>query len=101
MEEQPLVRHRSRHTSSGSGESAKEVGVTEVSSPPSPGQPDVSSPPRPGQPDVSSPPRPGQPDVSNQPQHNGNAFPSDEVSSLHILIKKVQQEIQFTCVYYS
>lgn len=56
VEEQPLVRHRSRHTSSGSAESAKEVGVTEVSSPPSPGQPDVS----------------------NQPQHNGNAFPSDE-----------------------
>lgn len=56
VEEQPLVRHRSRHTSSGSGESANEVGVTEVSSPPSPGQPDVS----------------------NQPQHNGNAFPSDE-----------------------
>lgn len=62
MEEQPLVRHRSIHTSSGSGESDKEVGVTEVSSPLSPGQPDVS----------------------NQPHHNGNAFPSDEVSSLHI-----------------
>ena len=57
MDEQPLVRHMSRHTSSGSRESAKEVVVVE-SSPPS---------------------SPGQQGIGNLPSNNGNAFPSDEV----------------------
>ncbi|OMO79429.1 hypothetical protein CCACVL1_13680 [Corchorus capsularis] len=55
VEEQPLVRHRSRQTSSASGESAKEVGVVE-SSPPS---------------------SPGQQDIGNHPPSNGNAFPDE------------------------
>ncbi|TXG50983.1 hypothetical protein EZV62_023507 [Acer yangbiense] len=56
VEEPPLVRHRSRHMSSGSVESSKEVEVIEDSPPSSPRQHDIS----------------------NHPQHNGNAFPSDE-----------------------
>ncbi|XVF51549.1 hypothetical protein PTKIN_Ptkin04bG0193500 [Pterospermum kingtungense] len=54
--EQPLIRHRSRRTPSGSGESAKEVGVIEVSPPSSPGHQGIG----------------------NLPPNNGNAFPSDE-----------------------
>ncbi|XWS38412.1 hypothetical protein CRYUN_Cryun19dG0129000 [Craigia yunnanensis] len=54
MDEQPLVRQRSRQTSSGSGESSKEVGVVE-SSPPS---------------------SPGLQGKGNLPSNNGNAFPS-------------------------
>ncbi|XP_031275068.1 scarecrow-like protein 28 [Pistacia vera] len=42
LEEQPLVRHRSRHMSSGSVELPKEAGVIEASSPSSPGQHDIS-----------------------------------------------------------
>lgn len=57
VEQQPLVRHRSRRTPSGSGESAKEVGVLEVSPPSSPGHQGIG----------------------NLPPNNGNAFPSDEV----------------------
>ncbi|XVE57827.1 hypothetical protein DITRI_Ditri04bG0121400 [Diplodiscus trichospermus] len=53
---QPLVRHSSRQTSSGSGDSAKEVGVIEASPPSSPGQQGGG----------------------NLPPNNGNAFPSDE-----------------------
>ncbi|XWS48967.1 hypothetical protein CRYUN_Cryun13aG0122900 [Craigia yunnanensis] len=56
VEEQPLVRHRSRQTSSGSEEFAKEVGVVEASPPSSPGQQGIG----------------------NLPPNNGNAFPSDE-----------------------
>lgn len=56
LEEQPLVRHRSRHMSSASVESSKEVGVIEDSPPSSPRQHDIS----------------------NRPQHNSNVFPSDE-----------------------
>ncbi|XVF10666.1 hypothetical protein REPUB_Repub07fG0202100 [Reevesia pubescens] len=56
VEELPLVRRRSRQTSSGSGESAKEVGVVEASLPSSPGQQDIGS----------------------LPPNNGNVFPSDE-----------------------
>ncbi|KAL5748672.1 hypothetical protein ACOSQ2_025969 [Xanthoceras sorbifolium] len=56
VEEQPLVRHQSRHMSSGSVESSKEVGAIEDSPPSSPRQHDIS----------------------NHPQHNGNVFPSDE-----------------------
>ncbi|XVF13196.1 hypothetical protein REPUB_Repub08aG0187300 [Reevesia pubescens] len=56
VDEQPLVRHRSRQTSSGSGESAKVVGVIEASPPSSPGQQDIG----------------------NLPPNNGNTFPSDE-----------------------
>ncbi|XP_021666569.2 plant UBX domain-containing protein 8 isoform X2 [Hevea brasiliensis] len=56
VDEQPLVRHRSRRTSSGSIESAREVGVIEASPPSSPGQSNISS----------------------HTQHNGNAFHSDE-----------------------
>ncbi|XWS49888.1 hypothetical protein CRYUN_Cryun12cG0041700 [Craigia yunnanensis] len=55
-DEQPLVRHRSRQTSSGSGEYAKEVGVVEASPPSSPGQQGIG----------------------NIPSNNENAFPSDE-----------------------
>ncbi|XP_031275126.1 plant UBX domain-containing protein 8-like [Pistacia vera] len=55
LEEQPLVRHRSRHMSSGSVELPKEAGVIEASSPSSPGQHDIS----------------------DLPQHNGNAFPDE------------------------
>ncbi|KAF2313238.1 hypothetical protein GH714_009930 [Hevea brasiliensis] len=58
VDEQPLVTHRSRRTSSGSIESAREVGVIEASPPSSPGQNNIS----------------------NHSQHNGNAFHSDEVS---------------------
>ncbi|KAG6636867.1 plant UBX domain-containing protein 8 [Carya illinoinensis] len=56
VEEQPLVRHRSRNMSSGSVESAKDVIVV----------------------DDSPPSSPGQHDLHNRPQHNRNAFPSDE-----------------------
>ncbi|XP_021648545.2 plant UBX domain-containing protein 8 isoform X2 [Hevea brasiliensis] len=56
VDEQPLVTHRSRRTSSGSIESAREVGVIEASPPSSPGQNNIS----------------------NHSQHNGNAFHSDE-----------------------
>lgn len=58
MDEHPLVRNRSRHTSSGSTESTREVGVIEASPPSSPRQNNISS----------------------HPQHNGNVFHSDEVS---------------------
>lgn len=65
LEEQPLVRHRSRHLPSDSLESSKEVGVIEnvEDSPPS---------------------SPRQLDSGNHPQHNGDSFPSDEVCPLHI-----------------
>ncbi|KAK6263054.1 hypothetical protein QUC31_008870 [Theobroma cacao] len=56
VEEQPLVRHGSRQSSSGLGDSAKEVGVVEASPPSSPGQEGIG----------------------NHPPNNGNAFPSDE-----------------------
>ncbi|MBA0835135.1 hypothetical protein Goarm_007434 [Gossypium armourianum] len=56
VEEQPLVRRRTRQASSGSGESVKEIGVVEA----------------------SSPSNPGQQDAGNLPRNNGNAFPSDE-----------------------
>lgn len=56
-DEQPLVRHSSRQTSSGPGESANEVGVVEASAPSSPGQQGIG----------------------NLPLNNGNEFPSDEV----------------------
>ncbi|KDP25500.1 hypothetical protein JCGZ_20656 [Jatropha curcas] len=62
VEEQPLVRHRSRRTSSGSVESARDVGV-----------------------EASPPSSPGQNNTSSHPQHNGNSFHSDEwggISSL-------------------
>ncbi|KAG4131122.1 hypothetical protein ERO13_D09G187200v2 [Gossypium hirsutum] len=55
-DEQPLVRHSSRQTSSGPGESANEVGVVEASAPSSPGQQGIG----------------------NLPLNNGNEFPSDE-----------------------
>ncbi|XP_022736465.1 plant UBX domain-containing protein 8-like [Durio zibethinus] len=55
VKEQPL-RHGSSQTSSGSGESAKEVGVIEASPPSSPRQQGIG----------------------NLPPNNGNAFPSDE-----------------------
>ncbi|XP_050228897.1 plant UBX domain-containing protein 8 [Mercurialis annua] len=55
LEEQPLVRHRSRRTSSGSLDSSREVAAVEDSPPSSPGQNNLNS----------------------RPQHNGNAF-SDE-----------------------
>ncbi|XWS61826.1 hypothetical protein CRYUN_Cryun07bG0158500 [Craigia yunnanensis] len=55
VDEQPLVRHRSRQTSSGSGESANEVGVVEASPPSSPGQQGIG----------------------NLPSNNENAFPSE------------------------
>lgn len=54
VDEQPLVRHRTRHASS-SMDSAKDIGETEVSLPSSP-EPE---------------------DVGNQAQHNGNVFPSE------------------------
>jgi hypothetical protein len=60
VEEQPLVRHRSRRMSSGSLDSAKGVEVVEASSPPS---------------------SPGRHVIGNHPQHSENAFP-DEVSYL-------------------
>ncbi|KAM1050432.1 hypothetical protein ACFX13_032901 [Malus domestica] len=60
VEEQPLVRHRSRRMSSGSVETAKEVGADEDSAPSSPEEQDMD----------------------NHPRHNGGDFPSDEVSSL-------------------
>ncbi|GMI96220.1 hypothetical protein like AT4G11740 [Hibiscus trionum] len=53
--EQRLVRHRSRQTSSGSGDSANEVGV-----------------------EASPPSSPGQQGIGNLPLNSGNAFPSDE-----------------------
>lgn len=58
LEEQPLVRHRTRHVSSGSIDSVKEVGEIGDSPPSSPGR-----------------------DNNNQAQNNGNDFPS-EVSPL-------------------
>lgn len=65
LEEQPLVRHRSRHLPSDSLESSKEVGDIEnvEDSPPS---------------------SPRQLDSGNNPQHNDDSFPSDEVCPLHI-----------------
>ncbi|KAF7810194.1 plant UBX domain-containing protein 8-like isoform X1 [Senna tora] len=63
VEEQPLVRNRSRRMSLGSTESAKDVEVIETSP-------------------LSST---GQQDSHNHPQHNGNSFTSDEwggISSL-------------------
>ncbi|KAI4327009.1 hypothetical protein L6164_019514 [Bauhinia variegata] len=56
VEEQPLVRNRSRRMSLGSTESAKDVGVAETST-------------------LSST---AQQDSSNHPGHNGNSFHSDE-----------------------
>ncbi|XP_065858184.1 plant UBX domain-containing protein 8 [Euphorbia lathyris] len=56
VEEQPLVRHRSRRTSSGSMDSIREVGVAETSPPSSPRQNNSSG----------------------HMQHNGTAFPTDE-----------------------
>ena len=56
MEEQPLVRHRSMQTSSGSEQFAKEVRIVETSPPSSPG-------------------RQG---IGNLPPNNGNTFPFDE-----------------------
>ncbi|BFG31644.1 hypothetical protein CerSpe_179180 [Prunus speciosa] len=56
VEEQPLVRHRSRRMSSGSVESAQDVGATEDSAPSSPGEQDMS----------------------NHPRHSGSVFPTDE-----------------------
>ncbi|XP_016651056.1 PREDICTED: plant UBX domain-containing protein 8 [Prunus mume] len=56
VEEQPLVRHRSRRMSSGSVESAKDVGATEDSAPSSPGEQDMG----------------------NHPRHSGSVFPTDE-----------------------
>ncbi|XP_044485014.1 plant UBX domain-containing protein 8-like isoform X2 [Mangifera indica] len=55
VEEQPLVRHRSRHLSSGSMDLPKEARVAEASSPSSPVQRDIS----------------------DLPQHNGNVFPDE------------------------
>ncbi|XP_061955262.1 plant UBX domain-containing protein 8-like isoform X2 [Populus nigra] len=43
VEEQPLIRHRSRQTSSGSMESAREAGVVEASPPSSPGRSNIGS----------------------------------------------------------
>ena len=60
VEEQPLVRHRSRRMPPGSVEPSKEVGPSETSTPSSPGEQDMG----------------------DQPSHDGGAFPSDEVSSL-------------------
>ena len=57
LEEQPLVRNRSRRTSLGSKESANEVEVIEASTLPSTGQQGNSNP----------------------AQHNENSFQSDEV----------------------
>ena len=57
VEEEPLVRHRTRRTSSGSPESAQDVGVIETST--------LSS--------IT------QPEMRNQPDRNENSFPSDEV----------------------
>jgi hypothetical protein len=62
VEEQPLIRHRSRQTSSGSMESAREAGVVEASPPSSPGRSNIGS----------------------HPLHNVDAF-SDEVSSTILL----------------
>jgi len=56
VEEQPLVRHRSRRMSSGSLDSAKGVEVVEASSPPS---------------------SPGRHVIGNHPQHSENAFPDE------------------------
>ncbi|KAK6935334.1 UBX domain [Dillenia turbinata] len=56
VEEQPLVRHRSRRMASGSLGSTKEVGVVEVSPPSGPQHHTIVS----------------------HPQQNGNAFPSEE-----------------------
>ncbi|PQP96589.1 plant UBX domain-containing protein 8 isoform X2 [Prunus yedoensis var. nudiflora] len=56
VEEQPLVRHRSRRMSSGSVESAQDVGATEDSAPSSPGEQDMG----------------------NHPRHSGSVFPTDE-----------------------
>lgn len=60
-DEQPLVRNRSRQMSSGSGESAKEVGVVEASPPLSPRQPNSGT----------------------SPVRNGDAFPSEVVCSFN------------------
>ncbi|KAG6788366.1 hypothetical protein POTOM_004431 [Populus tomentosa] len=43
VEEQPLIRHRSRQTSSGSMESAREAGAVEASPPSSPGRSNIGS----------------------------------------------------------
>lgn len=67
LEEQPLVRHRSRHMSSASEESSKEVEVIENL-------------------EVSPPSSPRQLNRGNQTQHNGNAFPSDELFSPALVI---------------
>ncbi|PRQ17818.1 putative UBX domain-containing protein 2/7 [Rosa chinensis] len=56
VEEQPLVRHRSRRMPPGSVESSKEFGPSETSTPSSPGEQDMG----------------------NHPSHVGSAFPSDE-----------------------
>lgn len=62
LEEQPLVRHRSRRMPSGFVESSKEVEVIEnlEDSPPS---------------------SPRQLNRDNHPRHDGDSFPSDEVCS--------------------
>lgn len=57
LDDQPLVRHRSRRMSSGSAESAKEVEVVEDSPPSSPRQPDRGA----------------------SPVRNGDAFHSQDV----------------------
>ena len=57
LEEQPLVRHRSRRMSSGSVESVQEVEVVEASPPLSPRQPNRNT----------------------SPQRDGDAFHSDDV----------------------
>ncbi|XP_059645684.1 plant UBX domain-containing protein 8-like isoform X2 [Cornus florida] len=56
VEEQPLVRHRNRHMSSDSVESARDIEEIEASAPSSPG-PENNI---------------------DRPPHNGNGFPSDE-----------------------
>ncbi|KAK9927324.1 hypothetical protein M0R45_024512 [Rubus argutus] len=56
VEEEPLVRHRSRRMPSGSVESAKELGPSVTSTPSSPVEQDMG----------------------NHPSHDGSAFPSDE-----------------------
>ncbi|XP_077248565.1 plant UBX domain-containing protein 8-like [Tasmannia lanceolata] len=60
VEEQPLVRHRSRRSPSGASESAKEIAEM-VDSPPSSPEPH---------------------DIGSHPQHNGDAFHSDEWGGL-------------------
>jgi len=56
VEEQPLVRNRSRHISSGSTGSVKDVEFAEASTLPS-----------------------TEPQETSNPPHNRNSFPSDEV----------------------